>query len=150
MSSLEASEVGRAERRWVIIGVAVVAVTLAVQVVAGAVRAAVSDEPSYLEKVRTCLIERDTPFEPVVGDVIALSAARGALRTTVEGNAVTVALGSSERDAERLYEDYAGVTTEDVVATLLERRRKVVLLWDREPTTSQREFMYLCTLDAQE
>ena len=49
-----------------------------------------------------------------------------------------------------MYDDYAGLMTADVVRTLLERRRKVVLLWEREPTTSQREFMYLCTLDAQE
>ena len=133
-----------------IIGVVLVASALAAQVVAGILREAVSDEPSYLEKVQTCLIERDTRFETIVGDFVALSAARGALRTSVEGNSVTVALGGSERDAERVYDDYAALTTADVVRALLERRRKVVLLWEREPTTSQREFMYLCTLDAQE
>jgi len=150
VSSLEAPEIRRVERRWVTIGVVLVASALAAQVVAGIVRAAVSDEPSYLEKVQTCLIERDTRFETIVGDFVALSAARGALRTSVEGNSVTVALGGSERDAERVYDDYAALTTADVVRAQLERRRKVVLLWEREPTTSQREFMYLCTLDAQE
>lgn len=100
--------------------------------------------------MRICLTERSTPFDEAVGASIALSAARGALRTSVEGNSVTVALGGSERDAERLYETYAGVTTADVVRTRLDRRRKVVFLWEREPTTSQREFMYLCTLDAQD
>ena len=133
-----------------IVGVVVVASVLAVQVVAGILREALSNEPSYVERVQTCLTERDTAFEQVVGDLIALSAARGALRTNVDGNPVTVALGGSESDAERLYENYSAVAPADVIRALLERRRKVVLLWEREPTTSQREFMYLCTLDAQE
>jgi hypothetical protein len=114
------------------------------------VRQAVSNEPSYLEKVQTCLTERATRFEPVVGDPIALSAARGALRTTAQGNSVTVALGGSEADAGRVYRDYVAVAPADVVRTRLDRHRKVVFLWDSEPTTAQRDFMYLCTLDAQE
>ena len=63
---------------------------------------------------------------------------------------MTVALGGSESNAERVYRAYSRVAPEDVVRTRLERRRKVVLLWENDPTTSQREFMYLCTLDAQE
>jgi len=140
---------GRVERRWAVIGVVVVASLLGVQVVAGVTREALSDQPTVLELIQTCLTERNTAFEQVVGDFIALSAARGALRATVEGNRVTVALGGSEKDAERIYDDYTAVTTPDVVKALLERRRKVVLLWEREPTASQREFMYLCVLDAQ-
>ena len=54
-----------------------------------------------------------------------------------------------EEDAERVYEAYSSVAPADV-GTRLEQRRKVVLLWDREPTTTEREFLYLCTLDAQE
>lgn len=132
-----------------LLGVVVAASVLAVQIVGGAVREAVSDEPSTLELVQTCLTERSTPFEAVVGDLIALSAERGTLRTSVEGNSVTVALGGSEKDAERVYDDYASVTSAAVTSALLDRRRKVVFLWEREPTSSQREFMYLCTLDAQ-
>ena len=128
-------------------GVVLVVSLLCAQVVVGFVRA---DEPSFLEKVKTCLTERATPFEEVSGDPIALSAKRGALRTTVEGNSVTVLLGGSEKDAERLYDAYTVVASDEVVATQLDRRRKVVFLWSREPTTAQREFMYLCTLDAQE
>jgi hypothetical protein len=138
------------ESRWVVIGVAVAVSLLFVQVAAGVLRGVVSDEPSFLERVQTCLIERETPFEPVDDDPIAASAGRGALRTTVDGNAVTVALGRSEDDAERVYDAYAGVATAEGVAALLDRRRKVVFLWDSAPTTEQRAFMYLCTLDAQE
>jgi hypothetical protein len=134
----------------VILGVVLVASVLVAQVVAGIVREAVSDEPSYLEKVQTCLTERMRPFEQAAQDLIASSAKRGAVRTMVEGNRVTVALGGSEADAERVYRAYVAVAPEDVVATRLERHRKVVLLWDDEPSQAQREFMYLCTLDAQE
>jgi hypothetical protein len=134
----------------VILGVVLVASVLAAQVVAGIVREAVSDELSYLEKVQTCLTERMRPFEPAVQDLVASSAKRGAIRTLVEGNRVTVALGGSEADAERVYRAYVAVAPAAVVATRLERHRKVVFLWDDEPSQAQREFMYLCSLDAQE
>ena len=132
------------------VGVGLVVSLLFAQVVAGFVRGVASDEPSFLEKVETCLTERATPFEQVADDPIAASAKRGALRTTVDGNAVTVVLGRSEDDAERVYDAYAGVATAEVAAALLDRRRKVVYLWDSAPTTEQRAFVYLCTLDAQE
>jgi hypothetical protein len=150
VSSLEAPEVWRAEQRWVMIGVALAASVLAVQVVGGLLREALTDEPTYLELVQTCLKERNTTFEPVVGDIVAQSAARGALRTTIDGNSVTVALGGSEKDAERVRDAYASVATDDVVRMQLEQRRKVVLLWDAPPSAGQRDFIHLCTLDAQE
>jgi len=150
VSAFESLEPRRGEQRWVLAGLVLVGALFAAQVVGGIVREAASNEPSYLEKVQTCLTERATPFDPVVGDAIALSAARGALRTTAQGNAVTVALGGSEADAERVYRDYVAVAPTDVVRTRLDRHRKVVFLWDREPTAAQRDFMYLCTLDAQE
>ena len=131
------------------VALAVVGAIVLAQVLGGLVREATTDEPSHLEKVETCLTERSTAFEPVVGDLIALSAARGALRTTVEGNPVTVALGGSESDAERVFDAYTSVGTADV-ASRLERRRKVVFLWDVPPSATQRDFMTLCTLDAQD
>lgn len=136
------------ERRWALIGLAVVLGLSAIQVVAGYVREAVTDEPSTLELVQTCLTERSTPFQEVVGDPVALSAGRGALRTSVEGNGVTVALGSSEKDAERMRDAYLAVAPN--VGTRLEPNRKAVFLWDSAPTSSQHDFMVLCTLDAQE
>jgi hypothetical protein len=139
-----------AERRWVAIGVVVVASVLVGQVAAGFARDAVTDEPSHLELVETCLVERNRPIELDVQDPVASSAERGALRTNVEGNPVTVALGGSERDAQRVYAAYVAVASEDVVKTRLERRRKVVLLWAFDPSPTQREFMYLCTRDAQD
>jgi hypothetical protein len=133
----------------VLAGIALAAVIVAAQALAGLVREATTDEPSHMELVQTCLTERSVPFEPVVGDPIALSAKRGALRTSVEGNSVTVTLGGSESDAARVVDAYTAVGTADV-ASRLERLRKVVLLWDVPPTTVQREFMELCTLDARD
>jgi hypothetical protein len=140
--------VERVEARYVVIAVAAVASLLVFQVLGGWIRETTSDEPSFLELVQTCLTERDVPFAPVSDDFVALTADRGALRTTVEGNGLTIALGGSERDAQRVYESYASVAAGDV-STRLERRRKVVFLWDEPPSAAQRDFAILCTLDAQ-
>lgn len=148
MTRVESTDARAAERRWAFIGLASVLVLLAIQVLAGVIREAVSDEPTHLELVQTCLTERATPFEEVVGDPIALSAGRGALRTTVEGAGVTVALGSSEQDAKRMYDAYLAVASD--VESRLELNRKAVFLWEAAPTSSQHDFMVLCTLDAQE
>jgi hypothetical protein len=134
----------RAENRWLIGGLVAVALVFVGQLAGGLVRA---DEPSYLAKVETCLTERSTAFDAMVGDPVALSADRGALRTSVGGNGVTVALGGSESDARRIFGDYEAVGSP---GARLEQRRKVVFLWDQPPTGEQRDFMVLCTLDAQE
>lgn len=149
MSSLGIGDVRPAERRWTIIGVAIVGAILLVQVLGGLVREATTDEPSRLDMVQTCLRERATPYERVAADPVALSAERGAVRTSVQGNGVTVSLGGSEKDAERVYDAYTAVGTADVESRL-ELRRKVVFLWDEPPTAAQRAFMILCTLDAQD
>lgn len=132
------------------VGVVVAVSLLAVQVIAGVTRDVLSDQPTALELVETCLTERERPFERVVDDLVAASAERGALRTDVDGNSVTVALGGSEKDAERVHAAYVAVAPADVVRTRLERNRKVVLLWSLEPSQEQREFIHLCTRDAQE
>lgn len=147
MSAGEASESLRAERRWLVVGVVAVAVVIGAQLVAGLVREAVSNQPSYLERVQTCLTERKTPYGSAASDLVAQSAGRGALRTSVGGNGVTVALGSSEKEAKRIYDDYTSVGSP---GPRLEQNRKVVFLWDEEPTAAQHDFMVLCTLDAQE
>jgi hypothetical protein len=131
-------------------GIALAGVLLLGQVALGGIRQVVIDEASPLELVQTCLVERDTPFMPVTNDLVALSADRGALSTVVQGNRVTLVLGGSEKDAERLYDAYVTVAPSVVRDSLLDRRRKVVYLWANAPTHEQREFAYLCTLDAQQ
>ena len=150
MSTLETTQDQQRELRYVVVSAIVLASLLLVQIVGGMVRQAVSNEPSALERVETCLTERATPFENVVGDPVALSAERGALHTTVEGNGVTIALGGSERDARRVYDAYVSVAPSGAAGTTLDLHRRVVLLWDSPPTESQRAFVYLCTLDVQD
>ena len=74
MTTLESTSARQAEWRWVLIGVAAMTSLLCAQVVVGLLR---EPEPSYLEKVQTCLTERSTPYEPVSDDPIAASAGRG-------------------------------------------------------------------------
>lgn len=150
MSAIGAAEPTRAERRWLRIGIAVVGVVLLAQLVGGVVRTVVHPGSSALERVQTCLTERATPFETVTDDPVARSAGHGALRTTVEGNRLTIALGSSERDARRVYDDYTRVMSPEAAAALLDLHRRVMFLWASAPTQSQRDFGYLCTLDVQD
>ena len=146
MTTVESTSARQAEWRWVLVGVAAMTALLFAQVVVGLLR---EPEPSHLEKVQTCLTERSTPYEPVRADPVASSAGRGALVTTVDGNRVTVSLGSSEKDAERVYQTYVAIASADVLEARLERNRKVVFLWEAPPTVAQHDFMVLCTLDAQ-
>jgi hypothetical protein len=150
VSALDATRDPSRERRFVVVSTVVLLSLLVVQVCAGLVRTAVTDEPSTLGRVETCLVERSRPFEPVAGDPVASSAERGALRVDVFGNHVTVALGGSERDAKRVYDAYMSVAPSGVAGTTLDLHRRVVFLWDTPPTPEQRDFMYLCTLDAQD
>ena len=149
MSSLDAAEPTRTERRWLLAGIVAIAIVVLAQFLGGIVRTAVSPGPSALERVQTCLTERATPFQAVAGDPVAQSAGHGALRTAVEGNAVTLALGRSESDARRMYDDYSGVMTPDTARARLDLHGRVVFVWDASPTQSQRDFVYLCTLDVQ-
>ena len=121
------SERSHAERRWIRIGVVVATALLCLQLAAGVVRRSVSDVPSRLELVQTCLVERSTPFASVSDDLIARSATRGSLRTRVDGNGLTIALAGSESEAQRLVDAYAMVASAEFVRTLVDRRRKVVL-----------------------
>jgi hypothetical protein len=147
---IDAAERTRAERRWLRIGLALVGVVLLAQFAGGAIRSAVSPGSSAVERVQTCLTERATPFESVTDDPVAQSAGRGALRTRVEGNRLTIALGSSERDARRVHDDYVAVMSAADASSLLDLHRRVVFLWAEAPTQSQRDFAYLCTLDVQD
>ena len=71
MTTFESTSARQAERRWVLIGVAAMTSWLCAQVVVGLLR---EPEPSYLEKLQTCLTERSTPYVPVIDDPVAASA----------------------------------------------------------------------------
>ena len=108
------------------------AAILAAQVLGGLVREMVSDEPSHLEMVRDCLTERSTPFEPVVGD--SGCPERGARcvaddRRTETRHGRAGRIGEGRRARVRRVQ---AVGAADVTSRL-ERRRRVVFLWDAPP-----------------
>ena len=146
MSALETPGSARSERRWVIVGLVAVGLVIVGQLASGAIRGAVSPQPSYLEKLQTCLTERNTAYRAVTSDPIASSAHRGALRTSVGGNGVTVSLGGSGGRREA---DLRRLRVGSRAGTAARQQRKVVFLWDQAPTADQHAFMVLCTLDAQ-
>jgi hypothetical protein len=76
------------------------------------------------------------------GDPLADSAGKGSLKTTIEGNEVTVALASSQKQAvtiERYYHQVGGA-----LRGRLERRDRTVYLWRFRSSPTQRQAMYDC------
>jgi hypothetical protein len=123
-------------------GLLVVA-ALAVAAVAGwGVHTLVDDPPSAYERTVVCLErERGLTLEPP-RDPIARSADGGAIRTVVEGNAVTISISSADALAERVVENYRSVAGD--LGPRLERRGHNVYLWDNDPSPSQRQTLFDC------
>jgi hypothetical protein len=123
-------------------GLVVVAALAAAAVAGWIVHSLVDDPPSAYERTVACLErERGLTLEQP-RDPIARSADGGALRTVVEGNAVTVSISSADALAERLVENYRSVAGD--LGTRLERRGHNVYLWDNDPSPSQRQTLYDC------
>ena len=103
----------------------------------------VHEEPTALAQTAKCLRnEKGIGVDVNVRDPIARSADGGALVTTVEGNRVTVSIGSSDREAERIESAYNAVAA--ALAGRLERRGHTVYLWDFPSSPTQRQVMYDC------
>ena len=73
---------------------------------------------------------------------LADSAGDGSLKTTIEGNDVTVALASSEEQAADIERYYHAVA--DDLEGRLERRGKTLYLWRFKSSPTQRQVMYDC------
>ena len=76
------------------------------------------------------------------GDPLADSAGDGSLRTTVEGNDITVALASSVEQAAKIERYYRAVAAD--LEGRLERRDKAVYLWKFKASPTQRQTIYDC------
>lgn len=103
---------------------------------------AVHEETPPLELTVRCLTREKLLEVGPATDPIAASARGGWVATRVEGNGVHVAIAQSGSEAERLagyYRDVAGD-----LAGRLERRGKVVYLWEGVATPTQRQTMYDC------
>lgn len=139
----EAANEPRAEWRAVRVGLAAATLVVAAQLAVGAGYALVHDDPTPYDRALACLTrEKSLAVETVLRDPIATSARSGALRTRVEGSGVTASFSASERAAERLRELYESVS--ELPPGALERRGRVVLVWEGSPSPTQRQTMYDC------
>jgi hypothetical protein len=125
---------------------AALATLVVLQVGGWLVYSAVHEETPPLDETVRCLTrEKLLELAPAVGDPIAASAGGGWLATRVEGNGVHVAIADSTSEAERIVELYETVSGD--LGGKLERRGKVVYLWEGVSTPTQLQTMYDCHYD---
>jgi hypothetical protein len=103
---------------------------------------AVHDETPPLEKTVRCLTREKLLELTPARDPIAASARRGWIATRVEGNGVHVAIAGSVSEARGIAELYQTVSGN--LAGKLERRGRVVYVWEGASTPTQRQTMYDC------
>ena len=130
---------------WVFLraGLLTVAALCVSALVGWGVYSVVHDEPGPVARITTCLVaERgltvETPRDP-----IAQSAELGALRTVVETNGVTISVARDRESAERIVAAYRRVA-DDLEEGRLERRGRLVFLWDRPASPTQRQVLFNC------
>lgn len=123
-------------------GFVVVGVLIAAALVSWGVATARYEDPGF-EQTRRCLEVEKALVLVTPSDPIAASAELGALRTVIETNGVTVAVGSSRAGAERVAAAYRAVGGE--LGERLEIRGTTVYLWDRPPSPTQRQTLFDCT-----
>ena len=137
------SEPDRLEWLYLRIALAVVALGVVAIVVVWKVHDIVHPRPTGLELTVFCLMDNHGVVAVVpAGDPLADSAGRGSLKATVEGNDVTVALASSEKEAARIEGYYRSVAGD--LEGRLERRGRTVYLWRFSSSPTQRQAMYDC------
>jgi hypothetical protein len=129
------------ERRAARIGVACALALILAQLVVASAWSLGHDDPTELDLTRRCLErEKGLAVEPA-NDPVAATASGGALATEIEGNAVTIGVGRSEAEVERLRSAYAA---EGDPGTRLDLHGRYVALWHREPSPTQRQVTYDC------
>jgi len=125
-------------------GLIAVAALILLAVVGWRVQDAVQEDQDPFEVLTICLrFEQGLPLEIPPRDPIARSAERGALRTSIETNGVTVSVGDSRADAERIAATYRSLLGD--LGPRLEVRGTSVFLWDGPPEPTQRQALFDCT-----
>ena len=128
--------------RWALVAVAAI---VALQIGGSLVYGVVHEETPPLAETIRCLTREKLLELTTATDPIAASAGRGWVATRVEGNGVHAAIARSTSEAERLVDLYRSVAGE--LVGRLERRGKVVYLWEGVSTPTQRQTMYDCHYD---
>ena len=129
---------------WVFLraGLAAVGLLIVAALVGWGVQTLVYEDRGF-ERAERCLVnEKGARVEPT-RDPIARSAELGALRTVIETNGVTASVAQDDRAAARLVEDYRAVGGD--LGARVEQRGRMVFLWDRPPSPTQRQTMFDCT-----
>ena len=130
------------ERRAARLGLAIACLVVVVQLSIGAAWSLTHDDPTPLDLTRRCFErEKGLVVEAAEGDAVAGSASGGALRTSVEGNLLTVAVVRSRRESDQVRGAYIAAGS---IGTRLETRGRYVQLWLREPSPTQRQAAYDC------
>ena len=128
------------ERRAARIGGICALVVILAQVVVASAWSLGHDDPTELALTRQCLEREKGLAVGPADDSVAASASGGALATVVEGNAVTLSVGRSEAEVERLRSAYSASDP----GTQLDLHGRYVALWHREPSPTQRQVTYDC------
>jgi len=128
------------ERRAARIGVVCALVVILAQLVVASAWSLGHDDPTELALTRQCLEREKGLAVGPADDSVAASASGGALATVVEGNAVTLSVGRSEAEVERLRSAYSASDA----GTRLDLHGRYVALWHREPSPTQRQVTYDC------
>jgi hypothetical protein len=129
---------------WVFLraGLIAVAVLCVAALADWAVYCAGHEETSAAEKITNCLWNEKALRVENPRDPIAHSAGLGAMRTTIETNGVTIAIAKDRERAERVIAEYRRVA--DLEPGRLERRGRLVYLWDRPASPTQRQTLFDC------
>jgi hypothetical protein len=131
----------RSEWAYLRAGLALVGALIATALIGWGVQTARYEDRGF-EQVSDCLqFEKGVPFD-TLRDPIAQSAKLGALRMVIETNGVTMSVAGDAEEAGRLAAAYRSVAGE--LGTRLEVRGRIVYLWDRRPSTSQRQTLFDC------
>ena len=132
---------GMTERRAARLGLVGALVVVLAQLVVASAWSLTHDDPTLLALTRRCLErEKGLVVEATTDDSVAASAGGGTLRTVVEGGLVTIALATSEAEAERLRAAYAAGDP----GPRLDVHGRYVALWLRPPSPTQRQVTYDC------
>jgi hypothetical protein len=130
------------ERRAARLGLVAALALVAAQLTVGAAWSLTHDDPTEFELMRGCLVrEKGLQIEGATDDPVASSARGGTLRTTVEGNLVTLSVATSRAEVERLRAAYSAAGDPGV---RLDVRGRYLALWLRDPSPTQRQATYDC------
>ena len=130
------------ERRAARLGLVAALAVVAAQLTVGAAWSLTHDDPTKFELMRGCLVrEKGLQIEGTTDDPVASSARGGTLRTTVEGNLVTLSVATSRAEVERLRAAYSAAVDPGI---RLDVRGRYLALWLRDPSPTQRQATYDC------